>query len=108
MNKEITEDNTVSAAERLGRALLESLGLPEGVTEDEAADAVISEWESMKTRGRKPARDPFAGVVRPPVPMRANSAPASGMDYADMSAKQFGELKRLLKKAASDGRKIKL
>ena len=118
MDKEKNEmrEADVSAAERLGRAILDSLGSVEGASEDELVDAIIREWTGRKAessskdavRTEKPAPDPFAGVMKPPVPMRANSAAPNAVDYQDMSKKQFSELKKLLKKAAADGRKIKL
>ncbi len=122
MNKENTDMNErgASAAERLGRALLESLGAAPGSNEDEIVDAILGEWKHAKEKsgkapderrpsdGKQAVGDPFAGVMRPPVPMRANAVPGAPVDYADMSQKQFNELKKLLRKAASDGRKIKL
>ena len=116
MNKDKidTPEVRVSAAERLGRALLASLGEVPGADENEIVDAILSEWTGAKekaarpVKAEKPAIDPFAGVMRPPVPMRADSSSGAPLDYADMSRKQFGELKKLLKKAAADGRKIKL
>ena len=37
-----------SAAERLGSALLKSLGGVEGVSEDELVDALLGEWNGME------------------------------------------------------------
>ncbi|MCR5809085.1 MAG: hypothetical protein K6G56_05935 [Clostridiales bacterium] len=119
-----------SAAERLGRALIERLGgVPEGVTEDELVDALLENMDGEKEAGEEtgPARgeekasfpeqidddddeaeDPFGGSARRPVPMRTGSAASAPVDYADMTAKQFNDLKKLLKKASADGKRITL
>ena len=119
-----------SAAERLGRALLGALGGVEGVSEDELVDAVLGEWQpSAHGRGEAektaPAREtdaaklilendgdeadsPFGETFPTPVPMKAGSGKAEPIDYTEMSAEQFNRLKKLLKKANADGRKIRL
>lgn len=104
-----------SAAERLGRALLDSLGPIEGADEDELVDAMLREWNvkrdgrgSAKKPERKEAEDPFRDIARPPVPMRTGSSAEAPVDYSDMSRKQFSELRKLLKKAAADGRRIRI
>ena len=43
-----------------------------------------------------------------PVPMRTGSTASAPVDYEDMSAAQFKELKKLLKKASADGKRIRL
>lgn len=78
--------------------------------EDEPED------ESEEPEEPEPAPDPaeleeleelFRGVRRP-VPMRTGSAASRGVDYQDMSAKQFAELKKLIRRADADGKRIKL
>lgn len=112
------EEEGASAAERLGRAMLDAFGsVDDGVTEDELVDAILGEWaynkeleESGDSREEEvPSENesPF-NRDRRPVPMRTASAATHPVDYADMSAKQFGELKKLLKRASADGRRIRL
>ena len=104
----------MSAAEKLGRAVLDSLGTVEGADEDELVEAILGEWKPGRAETERPAGeageafDPFGARSRRPVPMRAGSGAPSSVDYADMSPKQFSELKRLLKKAAADGKRIKI
>lgn len=54
------------------------------------------ELEELFSRGRRP------------VPMRTGSAASRRVDYSDMSAKQFAELKKLIRRADADGKRIKL
>ena len=110
-----------SAAERLGRAMLSRLGAIEGLGEDELVDALLENWGKLpepEDDGEEepeenelpefPAEEIFEARSRRPVPMRTGSMAAERVDYSDMSAKQFAELKKLLKRASADGRKIKL
>ena len=112
---------TRSAAQRLGEAILSLLGPVEGVSEDELVDALIAGFEERRSGSRTEAAEPveepaeapaegfpFKGEERTPVPMRTAGAGASPVDYGEMSLKQFNELKKLLKKANADGRRIKL
>ncbi len=138
------EQSGASAAERLGRALLDTLGLADDVNEDELVEAVLGEWANRDESGEageadeadedgeplydgtedergydergydergydKPEEDdvPF-GRARRPVPIRTAGAASAPVDYADMSTEQFRELKKLLKKAAADGKRIRL
>lgn len=116
------------AAERLGRWMLDSLGpIDDGVTEDELVDAILSERtagaadaedreeqeepEEGGEPGFEPTEDgeqPFEPAPRRPRPMRTGSAQSAPVDYADMSAEQFRNIRKLLKKAAADGRRIRL
>lgn len=119
----------VSAAERLGRAMLDRIGgAGDGVTEDELVDALLEEWDGeagpedegeedynegepdeyeLEEEEEEEDGEPFT-VNRRPVPMRAASAASAPVDYAEMSAKQFNDLKKLLKKASADGKRIRL
>lgn len=113
------EAKRVSAAERLGREMLDRLGADEETDEDELADAVIEVLSRMSEapaadEKRKPnelpenVRDPFGTVPKMPVPMKTGSVRPEETDYSEMSLKQFNELKKLLKKANADGKRIRL
>lgn len=112
------EGAKASAAERLGRALLESFGKVEGMSEDELVDALLSEWGRRAETAKEAApaetaetaesAEPFGAVPKLPVPMKAGVNAPQPMNYADMPSKQFNELKKLLKKAALDGKKMKI
>lgn len=122
------EEETVSssAAERLGRAMLDRFGdVDDDVTEDELVDAILEAWDMSGETApeedepapeaepeEEPEEDgeenvPFE-TERRPVPMRAGTNAAKPVDYAEMSAKQFNDLKKLLKKASADGKRIRL
>ena len=127
--------NGVSPAERLGRALLDTLGAADdGVTEDELVEAILGEWSAADREELYDGTDdepeddeqedapagasaaeagdegdsPFAPRAKRPAPMRTGSAASDPVDYADMSSAQFRELRKLLKKAASEGKRIRL
>ncbi len=113
------EEKRMSAAERLGREMLARLGAGEDTDEDELAEAIIEVMAGLKDGADAPAgrysnelpedvRDPFGTMPKMPVPMRTDSRKAESTDYSEMSAKQFNELKKLLKKASADGKKIRL
>ncbi len=114
--QEPDEREASSAAERLGRALLNSFGALGGVSEDELVEAILSEWPSRRDRApetetadeAEQGADPFGEPVRRPVPMRTGSIGSKPVDYSEMSVKQFNDLKKLLKKAHADGKRIKL
>jgi hypothetical protein len=107
-----------SAAERLGRAMLERLGGIEGLSEEELVEALLKGWDRLPAPEEEepeesgepefPAEELFKPQPRRPVPMRTGSMASERVDYSEMSAKQFAELKKLLKRAGADGRKIKL
>ena len=117
-----------NAAERLGRAMLDAFGGLEGVTEDELVDAVLGEWNpseggraeaeastlipagaaEAEEEGTELLRSPFPAAARTPVPMRTCENTIAPVDYSQMSAKQFADLKRMLRKAAADGKRIRL
>ncbi|MBO4383802.1 MAG: hypothetical protein J5854_00070 [Clostridia bacterium] len=98
---------SVSPAERLGRAMLDRFGTAEGMSESELVDAILGEWNARKEPSGMPA-EPFEPVPKLPVPMKAGVNTPQPADYADMPAKQFNELKKLLKKAALDGKRMKI
>lgn len=134
----------VSAAERLGQAMLARLGIPEGEEGEELIDALLEEWNALpapeddsedESEDEAPDAEPeedepeavpagelpedmggidpeeleelFSGSRRP-VPMRTGSASSERVDYSDMSPKQFNELKKLIRRASADGRKVRL
>ena len=113
------EEARMSAAERLGREMLDRLGADEETDEDELADAIIEMMTRMSDAPAAPekprtnelpenVRDPFGTLPRMPVPMKTGSVKPEPADYSEMSVKQFNELKKLLKKANADGKRIRL
>lgn len=118
-----------SPAAKLGRFMLDSLGSVEGVSEEELVEALIGAFSSRRSgagSGEAPSAEPeeltaaelaespseggfpFERADCAPMPMRTGSGGARPMDYSEMSTKQFNDLRRMLKKASADGRRIKL
>lgn len=125
------EEKRASAAERVGRALLSRLGGVSSMSDDELADAIISMWNDpgafegerggaqtsaadvMARSGAAGERfagvDPFGGKPSGPhVPIRSGAPADMPVDYEALTDRQFSELKRQLKRAAADGRKVRL
>ena len=131
--------NEPSAAEKVGRALLDRLGNSTGMEEDELADAIIAVWDDPDTlTGGEPPQEkrpyeepalevsgeaassiggeaassiggsPFGEHRRIPVPLRSGSAEAAPVDYDELTREQFMKLKKQLKKAAADGKRVRL
>lgn len=112
-----------SAYERLGKAFLSKLGLPEAMLEDEAereslVSEIISVWEKVEARMKSEADAQESGAETDivenanadalPRPLEGGLSQAPAADYATMSAEQFRALQKQLKRAAMDGRKIRL
>ena len=116
------EKNGPSAAERVGRALLDKLGGVTGMDEEELADAIVAMWKQPRghaesepeaenaaglLEGAKPS-SPFEAPARTPVPIKSGAIAQAPVDYDELTDAQFSELRRKLKRAAADGKKIKL
>ena len=108
------EDDTEALA-KLGEAFLARLGVPEGMTAAEAAEAIIAMWQdpgfSAKANvAEAPAPEPSGEqkALRLPAPLKGGLADAPEADYESMSAEQFRRLTGELRRASRDGRKIRL
>lgn len=108
-----------NALMRLGSALLDRLHVPEGMTLTEAVDAVLSVWENAGSAAEEPDTDEETGEEQEeapeapqkrsfPRPMHGSMTSDTGADYDSMSAEQFRRLKKQLRRASMDGRKIRL
>ena len=91
------------------------------MSEDELADAITAVWAqpqasadepeavpAEKLFGGKTGQSPFAAPARTPVPIRSGAPAQTPIDYDELTDAQFGELRRRLKRAAAEGKKIKL
>lgn len=87
------------------------------LTDGEAAELVTELFGVMPEAVTAPkdppaaadgGRIPFPEAPRRPSQIRAEAGEPAPLDYADMSRKQFAELKKLLRRAAGDGRRIKI
>ena len=111
---------------RLGEAFLARLAVPEGMSDEEAVEKIISMWNeadelrAMEDDGEEdePFDDeefgsyeeqPIKGYSRRlPAPIRGGLFEAPKADYESMSAEQFRRLKKQLQRANMDGRKVRL
>lgn len=116
---EAVDENTEDALKRLGAAFIARLNVPEGMTTAEAVEAILSCWEKdvaaapvraeeAPAEDEPEAKEPAKSVTRLPKTLRGGMGEAPEADYESMSAEQFRRLKKQLKRAAADGRKIRL
>lgn len=119
----------MNPAEVIGRALLDRLGASTGLSEEELVDFILEAWtrdtaaknaeaddrsgisaENLLPSNGEKAKAPVS-IERPkrlPMPMRGMNIEAPAIDYTELSSEQFRELKRQLKKAGADGKRVRL
>ena len=112
-----------SAYAKLGKAFINRLHLPNeliaNASEVESiVNRIISVWEKVEARtadsaAEENAEESFedaadANAERLPLPLAGGLAQAPEADYETMSAEQFRTLRKQLKRAAMDGRRIRL
>ncbi|MBR4435020.1 MAG: hypothetical protein IKS90_02860 [Clostridia bacterium] len=111
------EDDTGSGDEtealaRLGEAFIKRLDLPKGMSAAEAAETIISMWDEADARGEKyPSADEntaYESTARLPKTLRGGLNELPEADYESMTSEQFRRLKKQLKRADMDGRRIRL
>lgn len=96
-------NETEKAAMMLGTAMLERVGVPEGVN---PIAVVMTLLKRMDEDNDKEKVSPNSG--RLPKPMRSGLGEVPDIDYESMSSSDFQKLKKQLKKASMDGRKVRL
>lgn len=112
-----------SAYAKLGKAFINRLHLPNeliaNASEVESiVNRIISVWEKVEAKtadsaAEENAEESFedaadANAERLPLPLAGGLAQAPEADYETMSAEQFRTLRKQLKRAAMDGRRIRL
>ena len=108
-----------NAYAKLGKAFINRLHLPNeliaNASEVESiVNRIISVWEKVEARtADSAAEESFedaadANAERLPLPLAGGLAQAPEADYETMSAEQFRTLRKQLKRAAMDGRRIRL
>ncbi len=119
-------DAEMSPAEMVGRALLDRLGSGTGLSERELAEAILDVWahpDKLAPNGepQEPATDdeagesaertpvtPFGEHRRMPKPIRSGAAAPQRIDYDELTDEQFRTLRKQLKKAEADGKKVRI
>ena len=101
-------DDAEAALAALGRAFIERIGVPEGMTEAEAALSIVAMWNEKEAQPAAEGAERGEKPVRLPEPLTGGLADAPESDYDSMSAEQFRRLTKQLRRASRDGRKIRL
>ena len=112
-----------NAYAKLGKAFISRLNLPNELIANAAevesvVNRIISVWEKVEAKTADSAAEENAGesfedaadanAERLPLPLAGGLAQAPEADYETMSAEQFRTLRNQLKRAAMDGRRIRL
>ncbi len=102
-----SEDECMSETERaamiLGTAMLERVGVPEGVSPIAVVMTLLKRMEEDSGNKKR-----TSSGTKLPKPMRGGLSEVSDIDYENMSSADFQKLKKQLKKAGMDGRKVRL
>lgn len=104
------------AALKLGLAMLKRLNVSADTDASRLVGNILAYWEKEpsareireKTAERREAHGAQKQNAPLPRPIRANVAETPEADYENMSSEQFNSLKRQFRRAALDGRRIKI
>lgn len=114
-----SHDSYERAAMMLGEAMLERVGIPEGINPIAVVVTLLQRManEDDNTDGPKDGTDgPKDGTdsmnakrnAMLPRPIRGSMGQAPETDYESMSSEDFRKLRRQLKKASMDGRRVRI
>ena len=114
-----SHDSYERAAMMLGEAMLERVGIPEGINPIAVVVTLLQRManEDDNTDGPKDSPDgPKDGPdsmnakrnAMLPRPIRGSMGQAPETDYENMSSEDFRKLRRQLKKASMDGRRVRI
>ena len=114
-----SHDSYERAAMMLGEAMLERVGIPEGINPIAVVVTLLQRManEDDNTDGPKDSPDgPEDGQdsmnakrnAMLPRPIRGSMGQAPETDYESMSSEDFRKLRRQLKKASMDGRRVRI
>ena len=114
-----SHDSYERAAMMLGEAMLERVGIPEGINPIAVVVTLLQRMdnEDDNTDGPKDSPDgPKDGTdsmnakrnAMLPRPIRGSMGQAPETDYESMSSEDFRKLRRQLKKASMDGRRVRI
>ena len=110
-----SHDSYERAAMMLGEAMLERVGIPEGINPIAVVVTLLQRManEDDNTDGPKdgPGSPDSMNAKRNamlPRPIRGSMGQAPETDYESMSSEDFRKLRRQLKKASMDGRRVRI
>ena len=105
-------NNYERAAMMLGEAMLERVGIPEGINPIAVVVTLLQRManEDDNTDGPKDGPDSMNAKRNAmlPRPIRGSMGQAPETDYESMSSEDFRKLRRQLKKASMDGRRVRI
>lgn len=104
-----SHDSYERAAMMLGEAMLESVGIPEGINPIAVVVTLLQRMdnEDDNTDGPKDSMNAKRNAMLPR-PIRGSMGQAPETDYESMSSEDFRKLRRQLKKASMDGRRVRI
>ena len=107
-----SHDSYERAAMMLGEAMLERVGIPEGINPIAVVVTLLRRMdnEDDNTDGPKDSPDSMNAKRNAmlPRPIRGSMGQAPETDYENMSSEDFSKLRRQLKKASMDGRRVRI
>ncbi len=107
-----SHDSYERAAMMLGEAMLERVGIPEGINPIAVVVTLLQRManEDDNTDGPKDSPDSMNAKRNAmlPRPIRGSMGQAPETDYESMSSEDFRKLRRQLKKASMDGRRVRI
>ena len=107
-----SHDSYERAAMMLGEAMLERVGIPEGINPIAVVVTLLQRManEDDNTDGPKDGTDSMNAKRNAmlPRPIRGSMGQAPETDYESMSSEDFRKLRRQLKKASMDGRRVRI
>lgn len=114
-----SHDSYERAAMMLGEAMLERVGIPEGINPIAVVVTLLQRMDNEDDNTDGPKDSPDGPKDGPdsmnakrnamlPRPIRGSMGQAPETDYESMSSEDFRKLRRQLKKASMDGRRVRI
>lgn len=114
-----SHDSYERAAMMLGEAMLERVGIPEGINPIAVVVTLLQRMDNEDDNTDGPKDSPDGPKDSPdsmnakrnamlPRPIRGSMGQAPETDYESMSSEDFRKLRRQLKKASMDGRRVRI
>ena len=114
-----SHDSYERAAMMLGEAMLERVGIPEGINPIAVVVTLLRRMDNENDNTDGPKDSPDGPKDGPdsmnakrnamlPRPIRGSMGQAPETDYESMSSEDFRKLRRQLKKASMDGRRVRI
>ena len=110
-----SHDSYERAAMMLGEAMLERVGIPEGINPIAVVVTLLQRMDNEDDNTDSPEDGPDSPDsmnakrnAMLPRPIRGSMGQAPETDYESMSSEDFRKLRRQLKKASMDGRRVRI